>query len=188
MVHRAFFKRWEVEHYRDADISIPLPRENEPTTPSVAAAGAAAHDDFYLRDIGNTRVIVSCKIKALTMEAVRASTVTLTAGAIATVQLCRCERVRLVLDGPVAAVRIDDCNDVTLVLSPAARRGFLEQLHVRIAAPSSSSQPLQQAQQRPPNDTSPDSPLAREANGQIATTQWTGFHLYTTGSHAVTLD
>jgi len=90
---------------------------------AAAAAGSLCSADVLLRSCGAGTVTVPRRVKAVRLEGCIGTRLALPHGAVATLELLRCERVVVQLGGAVSAVRLDDCRDVALALTAAAAAG-----------------------------------------------------------------
>jgi hypothetical protein len=141
------FSRWEVVGPCPARLTLPPPleeegeEEGEGGRPSEGAGaepcGAAAAQQqreatrrhgVLVRGFAGGCLTVTHQVKAVRIEQSDGATISLERGAVATVEAHRCKRLLLRLHAPVAALCVDDCNDVTVELSWEARLGFLNEL------------------------------------------------------------
>ena len=145
--------RWLIENLGgDACIVVPPAASADPQDPSPHAEAEAAPlhraTDVYIQRCERATVELMERFKAVHIEGCKQTAVQLP-GAVASLELLRCSRCKVVIDQPLSCVRLDDCHDVQLELSYAAWVGFVA------------------------GDRHQD-----EAGAS-------GFHLFTTGSHAV---
>lgn len=133
------FSRWEVVGPCPARLTLPPPRLEEGGRASEGAGaepcGAAAaqreatrRHAVLVRGFAGGCLTVTHQVKAVRVEQSDGATISLERGAVATVEVHRCKRLLLWLHAPVAALCVDDCNDVTVELSWEARAGFLNEL------------------------------------------------------------
>lgn len=129
-----FFKRWElvgtpapesslyVSVYGIPTVMVPRPFDDDSEIGS--QRGILRKQSAYVRDFSGKAATFPLQMKGLRIEACQGSTFHLVGGCVASVELHRCKRVTLRIDAPIAALRVDDCEDVTVELSFQARHGF----------------------------------------------------------------
>lgn len=131
------FSRWEVVGGGAAhgqSLTVPPPPPPGEDSANSGACDAAARRDatrrhaVLVRGYTGGSLAVALQVKAVRIEHSDGADVTLEHGAVATVELHRCRRLLLRLHGPVAALCVDDCDDVTVELSWEARRGYCNEL------------------------------------------------------------
>lgn len=156
LVQVGFFKRWDVTAVNGSS-AAPTASVIVPPPEAGSNAAESRSREVYVRACAGAALTATHRVKALKAEACERCTFTLAGGALATVELLRCRRVVLRLHGPVAALKVDDCNDVTVELAWEARAGFVD-----------------------------DSQTAEGASAAAAASAaGTGFSVYSTGSHGV---
>jgi hypothetical protein len=124
LVQAGFFKRWEVTNVNGggaAATAVVVPPPDAGSGPAESRSR-----EVYVRACAGASLTALHRVKALKAEACEKCSFTLAGGALATVELLRCRRVVLRLEGPVAALKVDDCNDVTVELAWAARSGYVD--------------------------------------------------------------
>ena len=177
LVTVGFFKRWQVSNVvreqanGEGDETVVVP-------PSAASADnftEALRDEtrrreVYVRGCKSLAVAFPLQLKVLKVEASDNCTFEVRGGSVASVELLRCKKLTLRISAPVAAVRIDDCNDVTIELSWAARMGYVDES-------------IEQHNMNSQNASHSSS--GGGASGGVSPSAGMGFNVFSTGSHAV---
>jgi hypothetical protein len=123
------FTRWDVRDYSKVDGQAPSPI----LVPSPEWEGAQANadvtdklrkQDVFIARCTDSVVRVARHVKAVKLERCERCIVHVEAGCVATIDLNRCKRVHLHVGRPVAGIRVDDSDDVTVHASWAARVGY----------------------------------------------------------------
>lgn len=136
LVSLGLFKQWELVGppaeggAGGAAVCIPPPPPPgaAPATDDADAAeacrAALRRQAVYVRGFTGGELELPQQVKGLRVEATERAGIHLAGGCLASVELLRCRRMTLRVDAPVAALRVDDCDDVTVELGWAARHGF----------------------------------------------------------------
>lgn len=116
-VKHGFFWRWEVSPPPSEDpVGLGL---------LVTLTECSTKEDVFIRGLPDkSAVTITSKPKAVIVEGVKELTLSLPSGAVASLELVRCHKVAVSLEGPLSLVRIDDCRDVVLRVGDAALLGF----------------------------------------------------------------
>jgi hypothetical protein len=122
-----FFFRWELIGY--SSTLVPLAVPPVPNVPPSALEEMTSFDEtrkreVYCRGCEGARVEVRSQCKSLLLENCEKCTIVLTGGCIASVELVRCRGCTIVIEGPVAAVRLDDSSGTLLHFSWLGKSGF----------------------------------------------------------------
>lgn len=180
---RGFFKRWEVEYYEGATLSVPseAAATSQANTPAEvdAAALQLRKQDFYILHCKDSTISLPNKVKGIKLELCERCTIHVPSGTVGTVELQKCKRVTIKVDRPVSGVKVDECDDVTIEASWEARVGFLDDSIV----PDPEEQTSASSESANGTDDGGDSDIDRRP----VRTTGVGLHVVSTGSHAITL-
>jgi hypothetical protein len=88
--------------------------------------GATMKTDVSISLSDKAEFTIDAKIKVLRVERCSECTVRALQGAVGSLELHRCRRVTLHVLEPISSIRLDDCEDVRIILSWRARFGYAD--------------------------------------------------------------